>query len=202
MSLSSRPRIKRGSGPSGKLRDHNVPRRAWEYLLKDFEGRCAYSMRHIEIAGGERHMEVDHFDPTIRGAERNRYDNLMLSTKHCNLMKRDRWPTASERKAGCVLIDPCSECDYGKHIFEDPDTHLLVGSTTAGRYQIDVCDLNHPTFVLERTNRATFLALTRGKPKTFAGSFIEIGELLGFVNRHFELFIPEIPPPPASSSSP
>jgi len=153
-------------------------------------------MRHIEVAGGERHMEVDHFDPTLTGDARNRYDNLMLATKHCNLMKRDRWPTPAEKKAGCSLLNPCSETDYGKHIFENPDTHLLVGVTTAGRYQIDACDLNHPTFVRERQDRTKFMQLKRETPTVFAGSFSEIQELLGFVNRHFELYIPEIPPPP------
>jgi len=123
-------------------------------------------MRHIKVAGGERHMEVDHFDPTAKGAERNRYENLMLATRHCNLMKVDRWPTESEKNAGCRLIDPSKEADYGEHIFEDPDTHLLVGTTAAGRYQIDVCDLNHETFVSERTNRAKFRTLIANNPAT------------------------------------
>src|SRR5437870_5323534 len=123
MPHSSQPRIKKGSGPSAKLRDHNVRELAWGDLLKDFESRCAYSMRHVQLAGGERHMEIDHFNPRLKDPARNRYRNLMLATRLCNLMKRDKWPKKWQSQKGLRFLNPCREQDYGKHILEDPVSH-------------------------------------------------------------------------------
>ena len=98
-------RIRRGSGP-WLLREYNARAKAWAFLVKDFEGRCAYSMRHIRMAGGETHMEVDHFNPKLRGKQRNKYENLMLAElRHCNLKKRDYWPTPSERQNGYRILN-------------------------------------------------------------------------------------------------
>jgi hypothetical protein len=156
-------------------------------------------MRHTQLAGGDRHMEVDHFNPTLKGAARNRYRNLMLATRLCNLMKRDKWPKKWQSKNGLRLLNPCEEQDYCTHIFEDPDTHRLIGTTPAGRYHIDACDLNHPSFVWEREKRAEFLRIKRAQPTLFSGTFSSILELVEFVKRQVELFIPEIPAPPKSS---
>src|SRR6266403_591999 len=106
MSDSLNPRIKRSSGPSGKLRPHKLRERALPHLLEDFKHRCAYSMRHVQVAGGLRHMEIDHFDPTLSGAARNAYSNLMLATRHCNNMKSDGWPTPKQIAAGSRLLNP------------------------------------------------------------------------------------------------
>jgi hypothetical protein len=202
MSASSKLRIKRGSGPSGKLRAHNLRKRALPYLLKDFEQRCAYSMRHVEFAGGERHMEIDHFDPTLSGLARHAYSNLMLATRHCNNMKRDAWPTATQRASGCRLLNPTKEIDYGVHIFEDPDSGQLVGATPAGQYHIDMLDLNHETFVWERRKRAQYRHLRDNAPATLAGSFEQVRELIDFVGEQIDRLIPPIAPPPKAGSHP
>lgn len=141
-------------------------------------------------------MEVDHFDPTLRDPARNRYRNLMLATRLCNLMKRDRWPEKWQARQGLRFLNPCIEKDYGQHIFEDPITHKLVGVTVTGRFHIDACDLNHPSFVWERQQRSEFLRIKRTQPALFSGSFGEILDLLNLVQRQFDLFIPEVPPPP------
>jgi hypothetical protein len=153
-------------------------------------------MRHIQIAGGDRQMEVDHFNPTLKDPARNRYRNLMLATRLCNLMKRDRWPRKSESQQGLRLLNPCTEQDYGKHIFENPVTHELVGVTPAGRFHIDACDLNHPTFIWEREQRSEFLRIKAKQPALFSGSYPEILDLIRLVQRQFDLFIPPIPAPP------
>jgi hypothetical protein len=44
--------------------------------------------------------------------------------------------------------------DYGIHLFEDPQTHNLVGVTPAGRYHIIACDLNADHLVTERRERS------------------------------------------------
>jgi HNH endonuclease len=202
MSDSLKPRIKRGFGPSGKLRPHNLRTRALPHLLEDFERRCAYSMRHVEIAGGVRQMEIDHFDPTLRSEARDSYLNLMLATRHCNNMKKDGWPVAHQIAAGSRLLNPTKEPDYGRHLFEDPKTHELIGVTPAGRYHIDILDLNHDTFVWERRKRAVYLKLRGESPVTFLGPLDKLHQLLQMLQEQFELFIPYVAPPPAPTNSP
>lgn len=123
------------------------------FLLSDFGGRCAYSLQHVERVG-YRCMEVDHFNPNLRGPARHRYSNLFPATRHCNGSKSGLWPHAELRKAGVRFLNPTKEHDYGVHIFEDPQSHELVGVTPAGKYQIRCCDLNSPHLVLERRDRA------------------------------------------------
>ena len=62
-------------------------------------------------------------------------------------------------RLGMRLLNPCKEMDYGAIIFEDPDTHELVGSTPIARYHIDILDLNNPSLVLARKERSELRAL-------------------------------------------
>ena len=153
------------------------------------------------MAGGEREMQVDHFDPTLSASLRHRYSNLMLSTGHCNNQKNRFWPTLQEKRAGIRFLNPTREMDYGEHIFEDPETFELIGVTRAGRYHIDILDLNHDTFVFERKKRAEYIRLKRSAPALLHGQFAELQEMLGFIEDLMEIFIPEIPPPPLAPYS-
>lgn len=144
-------------------------------------------------------MEVDHFNPTLRGPARNSYDNLMLATRHCNLSKRAAWPSKEQQSLGLRFLNPCVEQDYGKHLFEDPETNELIAATMEGSYHIDMLDLNNPTYVWERRMRARYCRLKREDPKLLTGSFEEIGNAIAFVESMMSLFIPEIPPPPRSA---
>jgi len=170
-------------------------RRALPALLRDFERRCAYSMQHERFAGGELHMEVDHHDPTLRDFDRSKYENLFLSTRHCNNKKRACWPTRSEQKRGIRFLNCCKEQDYGVHIFEDHSTGQLVGVTPAGRYHIRMCDLNAPHFVRERRERTKLVTLLS---KTFAviKSKTHTYELLSQIIPLVKDMIPAIPAPP------
>jgi hypothetical protein len=152
-------RVRRGEPPKGKLNSKNYRRRALPALLRDFERRCAYSLRHEQQAGGLTHMEVDHFNPTLRSRLRNKYCNLFLSTRHCNLKKHAYWPTPADQNKGIRFLNCCEEMDYGVHIFENPETHELVGVTPAGRYHIIACDLNADHLVTERRERSLLRAL-------------------------------------------
>lgn len=141
-------------------------------------------------------MEVDHFDPTLKKAARHAYQNLMLATAHCNNFKRKKWPHAALRRANIRFLNPTLEQDYGVHIFENPETHELVGATPAGHYHIDMLDLNNETFLFERRNRAEFLKLKGQTPALFDGSFSEIREAMQLFNGIMDMYIPAIPPPP------
>ncbi len=141
-------RITRGKAskvifPKGKHRQ------ALPDLLRDFDGRCAYSMQY---RGKE--LQVDHFNPRLTGKKKNHYTNLFPATAHCNRSKWDTWPTKADEGAGLRFLNCCEELDYGKHIFEDPITHKVFGITPAGRYHVRYCDLNDSIYILERKNRA------------------------------------------------
>src|SRR5438445_3746988 len=115
MSVSLKPRIKRGPAPSGKLRTHNLRTRALPCLLRDFEYRCAYSMRHTYVNGGLRQMDIDHFNPTLKTAARNAYDNLMLAAHSCNMMKKAFWAVPTHDARSVSLLNPCKQMEYGQH---------------------------------------------------------------------------------------
>ena len=136
----------------------------WGLLAEDFQERCAYSMQHTYRAGGRACMDIDHFNPRKKMDPIQQYGNLFLATRHCNGAKRDRWPTGQDRQAGIRFINCCEEMDYGVHIFEDPDTHEVVGVTPAGKYHVRNCDLNAPHLLEERTERARLRRLIQDQP--------------------------------------
>ena len=168
MSSSTTSRVKRNTPTCLFYRGGH--RAAWPFLMSDFKQRCAYSMQHISRAGGDRNMEVDHFNPNLKKEYFQEYLNFFLSTSHCNGSKSNRWPTNKERALGSRFLNCTKEIDYGVHIFEDPDTHELVGVTPEGRYHILNCDLNSPHFTLERTKRAACWEAIQNTPIT-ANSF-------------------------------
>lgn len=151
MSQSSHsPRIVRKESPP-KFRISHVSYR--KYLERDFGDRCAYSGQRPSRAG---RLEIDHHNPLLKGNARNNYENLFLATRHCNGKKGQRWPSADLLAQEIRFLNPCIELDYGHHIFEDPETFDLWGNTRAGKYHIAMLDLNHPTLVSERRQRAKY----------------------------------------------
>jgi len=187
------PRINRRRSVGRNFTRYNV-RDAFPYLLEDFKGRCAYSMQHVERIG-EMAMHIDHFDPRKKKKYRQAYSNLYLAGSQCNISKGNNWPTWRERASGVRFLDPCAEQDYGAHIFEDPISHELIGTTPAGNYQILMCDLNALHLVLERRERSALHQILFGPGKIksdFATALKAISEL----RRHYERSIRPIPPPP------
>lgn len=139
-------------------------------------------------------MEVDHFDPRKKSNLHQKYDNLFLSTRHCNKSKRDAWPTTSQRKRGLRLLNPCEETDYGVHIFENIATGELFSPTPEGRFHLRVMDLNAPHFVNERKLRTELWKLLHQEPRPAAISSIrETQELVSVVRRTASRMIREWP---------
>lgn len=151
------PRIKRGPKPDQTITAGNYRAVALQALRRDFNDRCAYSMQHMDHAGGLKCMEVDHFDPRQKHDIIQDYENLLLASRHCNGNKGTFWPSEEQQKNGIRLINPCLEQDYGLHIFEDPDTSELVGATPTGDFHVSKLDLNANHLVRERRRRARIL---------------------------------------------
>lgn len=137
--------------------------KAKPYLIEDIGARCAYSMLHEEQMGGDTCLEVEHFDPRRKKDKVQKYVNLLLSSRHCNLKKSAKWPTKEQEAKGIHFIDPTVELDYGKHIYEDPDTHEVFGVTPAGRWQVLQMDLNAGFLIRKRKERAEWNKIRSGK---------------------------------------
>lgn len=196
MSPSTKPRITKKT-PNYQFTESTY-RKAKAYLLEDFEGRCAYSLQHVNRVG-HRTMDVDHFNPLLKGLARHKYSNLFPATRHTNGAKSNLWPSRKLRKAGVRFLDPTKETDYGVHIFEDPKTHLLIGTSPAGKYHIRCCDLNAPHLVIERTDRAKLSVLLNSSVITAKTPiFIDGKEINTFssdLRSILERMIPAIPAP-------
>lgn len=196
MSNSALPRIKRGTGPKAKLTSQNYRSRALPFLLEDFKERCGYSMRHV-LYCGKKCLEIDHFNSQAKANKRHLYSNLILAHRICNNKKQDFWPTAKERRDGIRYINPCEEADYDFQIFENPDTHELVGTTPAAKYHILMLDLNDPSFVQERKDRSDLANCLEGRrPAVLKGGFSELSDGIKAMREMLNRMIPLISPPP------
>ena len=163
--------------------------------MRDFDGRCAYSMQHHTRCGT---LEVDHFDPRKKKNLIQDYNNLFPASRHCNGKKWMYWPNHEESAMGCRFLNPCEEMDYGEQIFEDPITHNLVGVTPAAVWHIRTCALNSPHLVEERRKRAKHWR-TIENAFVFLKSNAPVDTVLEVATRfreEVELMVPKIPPPP------
>ncbi len=156
----SEPRLERRKAVAAQY-PRTKYRQALPSLLLETGDRCGYSLQHV-LDLGRKSMELDHFNPTLRHPFRNRHGNLISASRHCNGAKSDTWYSPEDRKAGLYLINPYEEADYGTHIAEDRATGILVGKTIAGRWHIEILDLNADHLVTKRLDRTklinTFLA--------------------------------------------
>lgn len=189
---SKQSRIKRGPPPSKPLKRRNY-RNALPELIRDFDGRCAYSMQHQSRSGT---LEVDHFDPRKKKNLIQDYENLFPASRHCNGKKSDTWPSKAESAAGCRFLNPCQEVDYGEQIIEDPRTHKLTGLTPAAKWHIRVCGLNADHLVHERRCRAEHWMTIMNCPVKVKGDHFHAKELAEKFREEVELMIPKIPAAP------
>jgi len=201
MSSSTSSRIARGPAPRKRLTRRNYRKVALEPLRRDFEDRCAYSCQHLSRAGGLKCMEIDHFDPRKKDRFIQEYENLFLATRHCNGAKSKFWPSGAEQALGLRYLNPCREQDYGVHIFEDSQTHLLVGITPAGKYHIRMCDLNADHFAAERRDRAEIWEMLRSAVTVKRNQMPQVAaELAEALRKQAEQMIQEFPHLPKAAT--
>jgi hypothetical protein len=141
-------------------------------------------------------MHVDHFNPNLKTDYHQPYDNLMPSLPACNQTKGYTWPTKADQECGIHLIDPTQEKDYGHQIFEDPESHKLVGTTPAGKYHIRVLGLNSPFLIDKRRIRAELRALLNQPQKWIEDVAKDSPTEAATLKEIADRMIPDIPPPP------
>lgn len=187
-------RVRRTKFPEWKspIRKSQYRTKTLPFLKNDFQCRCAYCMKHL---GSDDIMQVDHFDPRRKQDRIQLYRNLFLADPRCNNRKRDLWPSEDAQKAGCRFLDCCQELDYGGCIFENPESHELVGTTPAARYHIKAIDLNAPELIEARKERAEFIAMKKIVGQS-AMHDPGVDRALSLMEPHFKNYIPEIPAPP------
>ncbi|PZR70528.1 MAG: hypothetical protein DLM73_17615 [Chthoniobacterales bacterium] len=155
-------------------------------------------MQHRRRAGGSAMlMEIDHFDSSIKGRDRHRYDNLFLSSRYCNNKKQGNWPSAELRGRGIRFLNCCLEQDYGEHIFENPVTHRVFGVTPPGIYHVRMLDLNAPHLVEERRDRSEYRKLLFEERKIVRESEAAI-HAFHVLEDQLNYLIPPIPASPAT----
>ncbi len=152
-------------------------------------------MQHESRSGP---LEVDHFDPRLKKELIQDYCNLFPASRHCNGKKSDTWPNKEELAAGCRFLNPCEEMDYGEQIFEDPETHRLIGTTPAAIWHVRVCGLNADHSIYERRRRAEHWTQIARTAVLVKGKQEEVGGLIKKYREEVELMIPEIPALPGS----
>jgi hypothetical protein len=169
-------------------KDH---RKATPWLLKESERRCAYSCQHESHAGK---LEVDHFNPKLNAPLRNRHVNLLPASRHCNGSKWKHWPTKTQLRMGYRFLNPYTEVDYGKHLVEDPQTHLIEGTTPAGEWHLEKLDLNDPLLVAERKTRAEiWKTLNDPRELSAAAPFKSVRDSFKLLRDRAEAMMPPFP---------
>lgn len=174
------------------IRKTTYRRKSLPFLKKDFMCRCAYCMKPL---AADSDMDVDHFDPRLKQNKVQLYSNLFLADKRCNDRKSDHWPSSDAQAEGARFLNCCNEMDYGECIFEDPETHELIGTTPAAKYHIRMIDLNAPELVEARSDRSGYLSLMpriEGMSKADAN----VERAMALIEPYIKQFIPAIPPPP------
>jgi len=135
-----------------------------EHLAHLFHNKCAYCEQIIDLP------EIDHFrcKQNAKGfsdTSPNHYwwlayewNNLYLSCPQCNRNKASLFPVKGKRiefgedieTEENLLLDPCSERDFGQlHLIFMPDGKVVSG-TEQGRTTIDVFKLNRESLIVQR----------------------------------------------------
>ncbi len=147
-------------------------------------------------------MEIDHFDPRQKNDVRQDYFNLILATRHCNQAKSDFWPSPSQLKSGICILNPTQEMDWGQHVVEDPDTHLLWGKTPTGTFHIRKLDLNSRHLVEERRDRSRLYQLLYRQPVKLQAITLRVPQVLPEIKRLLDQMIRAIPEEPIPNNYP
>src|ERR1700722_15453991 len=82
-------RVKRSKGPKSRMTKATYRKKALPFLLKDFEGRCAYCLDPNEFRHPKQD-QVDHFDCKLKERQRHQFKNLMLACGTCNFCKLNK----------------------------------------------------------------------------------------------------------------
>jgi len=110
------PRVNRSAGPKSKMTKANYRKKALRFLLKDFQGCCAYCLDPSDFRHPQQN-HVDHFDCKLKERQRHQYKNLMLACVTCNSCKHDK-PVINPLDQEQRLLNCTIENEFPEHIVE------------------------------------------------------------------------------------
>lgn len=128
------PRVKRSRGPTSAMTEFTYRKKALPYLMKDFNGHCAYCLDPKEFRAPSQ-SHVEHFDCKLKGRERHFYKNLMLACAACNMSKHDK-PVINPFDKEQRLLNCTEENEFVGHIREMEDGQWEA-QTPAGHYHLE-----------------------------------------------------------------
>lgn len=141
--------------------DDGRPYRSYKTELRyEFRAKCVYCAMPDSLRGSE-HFGVDHYKPRSLFPDHERlYLNLYYACNPCNRRKGPFWPSDEEAERGLFVPNP------GDHVMFDHvkfDAEQVVGRTAAGRFFVDLLDLNDPSVVEYRQNVIGLIRLAKEK---------------------------------------
>ena len=134
-------------------------KKALPFLLKDFEGRCAYCLDPGEFRHPSQ-SQVDHFDCKLKERKRHQYKNLMLACAACNLSKHDK-PVVNPFDKDQRLLNCTEENEFPAHIVETDDGQWEA-LTSAGKYHLESIGLRESCHKQKRAARMKVAIQIRG----------------------------------------
>jgi hypothetical protein len=201
---SKKPRIERKHDAEKVFTDATYRSGAFDWLMEDFGDRCAYSLIHRSTVG-DHNIEVDHFNPSAKGAKRHRYGNLYPAYSACNNAKRKAWPKKRDLEKRRRYLDCCKEEDYGVHLFEDAATGELLATTPEGVYHAENCSLFSEWLKLKRRERTEDAQVISGLKKiaaTLSGPELKaMNDNIDLLQRRLNTAIPPIKALPTGSKA-
>lgn len=131
-------RVKRSKGPASAMTEFTYRKKALPFLMKDFNGHCAYCLDPKEFRAPSQ-SHVEHFDCKLKGRKRHFYKNLMLACAACNMSKRGK-PIKNPLNPEQRLINCTEENEFIEHIRETEDGQWEP-LTPAGHYHLESIEL-------------------------------------------------------------
>lgn len=114
-----------------------------EQLLMEQQNLCAYTETYL--AGRTDAMEIDHFNPTLKGEDGDDYQNWVLIKAQWNREKSDKWVKYQP------ILHPTDET-FEKRIFYIDGYYLVDKEDIEAKNLRDLLKLNDPNLVEERVN--------------------------------------------------
>src|SRR5437868_3115831 len=109
-------RVNRSDGPKSTMTEATYRKKALPFLLKDFEGRCAYCLDPSEFRHPSQN-HVEHFNCKLHGRKRHLYANLMLACATCNQCKHAK-PVVNPLDQDQRLLNCTEENEFPAQIVE------------------------------------------------------------------------------------
>ncbi|MEW8143807.1 MAG: HNH endonuclease [Candidatus Thiodiazotropha endolucinida] len=117
-------------------------------LRKEFDKTCVYC-RTPDNLSEKNYYAVEHYRPKRKFPElETEYTNLYYACGHCNSKKGEFWPTDSQLMEGIFIPNPCDH-EMHRHL-RTSRNGTVAHHSLAGRWTIDLLDINSPNKVKKR----------------------------------------------------